>query len=489
MAPEERDRSFDKALARHLRSAVDAGQAAGMAGELGSQSGACPDPETLAAYHERSLLPEQLNSLKEHLVGCANCQTVLAHLESSDEIPLQAAEEDQVFAKTASAPVISASRQSHPPVEKTPPFRSRRARLLKGARWQWLAPAGALAAGLLVWIAIHENQPLPGPGSPENENKVAQNRVPAAPLPSVSTRLPPSSAPPKSAATFPPPKPPVRPYADSRGRRVSEADKQSGVGMDFGGKSLDDKELKARKDDKRETATDLIATANPRDLDTKNLPLTSRQEVQVQSQSHAVVVEPEIAQSQNALAQNQNNNAPQKATGPSPLNQAEALKKAKPTAASPPAPAAPSPQPQAIGGVASSYTGADSFELSRAISNPRLISPPGSRLIWRVGRSGLIEFSRDSGSYWSRQTSGILADLLTGAAPSDQVCWIVGSVGTILLTTDGGTHWKVVRSPLAEDLIGVRASDALHATIWNAGNRKGFETADGGLTWKPVAHP
>src|SRR5437879_8700620 len=132
MAPEERDRSFDKALARHLRSAVDAGQAAGMAGELGSQSGACPDPETLAAYHERSLLPEQLNSLKEHLVGCANCQTVLAHLESSDEIPLQAAEEDQVFAKTASAPVISASRQSHPPVEKTPPFRSRRARLLTG---------------------------------------------------------------------------------------------------------------------------------------------------------------------------------------------------------------------------------------------------------------------------------------------------------------------------------------------------------------------
>src|SRR6266853_2571741 len=153
MAPDERDRSFDKALARHLRSTAPARQAAEMPGELGSQSGACPDPETLAAYHERSLLPEQLNSLKEHLVGCANCQTVLAHLETSDEISLQAAEEDQVFAKTASAPVITASSQSHPPVQKTPPFRSRRARLLKGARWQWLAPAGALAAGLLVWIA------------------------------------------------------------------------------------------------------------------------------------------------------------------------------------------------------------------------------------------------------------------------------------------------------------------------------------------------
>src|SRR6266853_5787641 len=120
MAPDERDRSFDKALARHLRSTAPARQAAEMPGEFASQGGACPDPETLAAYHERSLLPEQLNSLKEHLVGCANCQTVLAHLETTDEISLQAAEEEQVFAKTASAPVITASSQSHPPVQKTP---------------------------------------------------------------------------------------------------------------------------------------------------------------------------------------------------------------------------------------------------------------------------------------------------------------------------------------------------------------------------------
>jgi len=141
------------------------------------------------------------------------------------------------------------------------------------------------------------------------------------------------------------------------------------------------------------------------------------------------------------------------------------------------------------GEIASSYTGADSFELSGAISNPRPISPPGSRLIWRVGRSGLIEFSRDNGSSWSRQTSGILADLLTGAAPSDQVCWIVGRFGAILLTTDGGAHWKLVPSPLAEDLGGVRASDALHATIWNARSTKSFETSDGGLTWKPVPNP
>src|SRR5258708_39987620 len=120
--------------------------------EFASQGGACPDPETLAAYPARSLLPEQLNSLKEHLVGCANCQTVLAHLETTDQIPLQAIEEDQVFAQTASTPVTSASSQIHPRVEKALPLKSRRARLLKGARWQWLAPPGALAPALVVGL-------------------------------------------------------------------------------------------------------------------------------------------------------------------------------------------------------------------------------------------------------------------------------------------------------------------------------------------------
>src|SRR5437879_7680133 len=147
MASDERDRSFDKALARHLRSAAPAGQSAEFPGELASQGGACPDPETLAAYHERSLLPEQLNLLKEPLVACPNCQTVLAHLETTDQIPLQATAEEKVFAQAASAPEISASSQTHAPVEKTLPVKSRRARFLKGARWQWLAAVGSIAAG------------------------------------------------------------------------------------------------------------------------------------------------------------------------------------------------------------------------------------------------------------------------------------------------------------------------------------------------------
>ncbi len=489
MAPDERDRSFDKALARHLRSTAPGGQSAEMPREFASQGGACPDPETLAAYHERSLLPEQLNSLKEHLVACANCQTILAHLETTDKIPLQAAEEDQVFAQTASTPVISASSQIHTRAEKPLPVKSRRARLLKGARWQWLAPAGAIAAGLLVWIALHENQPLPRPASSENENKVAQNREPAAPLPSVSSGLPQSSAPPKSATALPPPKLRVRQYAGSEGRSVSEASKQSGVGMGPAaglGKSLHDKELNARKDDKRTTSADQLAATNHVDLDAKNLPQTMRQTVEVQSQAPAI--QEESTQPQNLQTQIQSNNSvSQNLPGPSPSAKAEPLKKAKRETAPPPAP--PPSKPPADGAAAASYSTSESLVVTGMISNPRLISPPGSRLIWRVGHAGLIEFSKDGGSSWSRQASGVLTDLLTGSAPSDQVCWIVGRAGTIVLTTDGGAHWKIVPSPLAEEFGGVRASNALHATIWNARGTKSFETSDGGLNWKPVPNP
>src|ERR1700681_3937765 len=99
MAPDERDRRFDKALARHLRSAAPAGESARLAALPASQRGSCPDSETLAAYHERSLLPEELNSWKAHLVGCAHCQAILAQLERTDQIPLQTAATEELLRK------------------------------------------------------------------------------------------------------------------------------------------------------------------------------------------------------------------------------------------------------------------------------------------------------------------------------------------------------------------------------------------------------
>src|SRR5256885_10992884 len=106
MASDERDRRLDQALARHLRPAAPPGAAARWPAR---ESGACPDSETLAAYHERSLLPEEMNFWKGHVVGCADCQTVLAHLEASHEIPWLAADQEKGQAQGGPGALASAS--------------------------------------------------------------------------------------------------------------------------------------------------------------------------------------------------------------------------------------------------------------------------------------------------------------------------------------------------------------------------------------------
>jgi photosystem II stability/assembly factor-like uncharacterized protein len=65
---------------------------------------------------------------------------------------------------------------------------------------------------------------------------------------------------------------------------------------------------------------------------------------------------------------------------------------------------------------------------------------------------------------------------------------MVGTHGTILLTADAGHTWKKLSSPLVEDLGGVRAKDAVHATIWDATHSHIFETSDGGVTWKQAVN-
>jgi len=485
MAADERDRRFDKALARHLRSAAPAGEPSRLPAVPASQGSACPDSETLAAYHERSLLSEQLNSLKEHIVGCAHCQALLAQLEATDGISLQAAEQEEVLAGKESEPVMAARNlesfpatavpsQSQRAPAAAPPKKSRRALLLRGARWQWLAPAGAIAAGLLVWIALHENQPLALPSL--KEIQVATKQAPPPPTPSVSTAVQAVSPSPKAALKKP--QSAVDEFAGEITRGASHAtkssQKQQYLARVSPSKSLADKESMARKDAERDSSVNLLRAENQADLDAKTVPGAKQENAEVQMQ----------AQAANVQSQNQSNSN-SKIPGPAPLGQME-TKRMKAAAA---APAAPPSQPAAVGGVASSYNSSASLEVAREISNPRLISPPGSSVIWRAGRSGLIELSKDGGASWSRQTSGVLADLLTGSALSDKVCWIVGRVGAILLTTDGGAHWTLVSSPLSEDLGGIRAADALHATIWNARNTKSFETSDGGLTWNRVPHP
>jgi hypothetical protein len=459
MAPDERDGSFDKALARHLRNTAPASDSASLPGTPVSLSGACPDTEILAAYHERSLFPEELNFLKEHIVGCAHCQTILAHLEATDEISLQAVE-PQVASEA---------------LQLAPSRKSRRAILLRGSRWQWLAPAGALAAGLLVWIALHENRPFLPPSL--KNAQVATRQVPpasGAPVSSATGEISPAT----KAAPAPSPAQADKVagddvIAESRSGSSKLNEKQNFFAKAVPRPPLPSKENRLRKDNKSTSSAELRHAEAELDRDAKAGAAGKQENSELQAQAQTLIV-----QSQNQV----NSNLPTP-PGPAALGQME-QKKSKAAPAPPPA----TPQvPSAVGGAASSYDNSlSALEVAHAISNPRLISAPGSAIIWRAGRGGLIELSQDGGSSWSRQASRTRADLLTGSAPSAQVCWIVGRSGAILLTIDGGADWSVIKSPLTEDLGGVRASDALHATIWNARSTKSFQTNDGGLTWAPV---
>ena len=476
MGSDERDRRFDKALSRHLRASQGAADAA-------LQRGSCPDAETLAAYHERSLLPEELNSWKEHIVDCSHCQVILAQLESTDQIPLEAADKEEAHAMGESVaamaaqtletlPAAAAPGKSQAAAETRLREKARPSRL--SSRWRWLAPAGALAAGLLVWIAVHENEKPHLPALPTTQ--IAKNQEPPASAPSssgpVSATLPPvpsDLAKSKSATSE---------TASSNARTEWEAIRRTRK-LDYEApgapeKPFADKEKGLRKDAARDSNEELLRAGNQADLDAKAVPRAMQQEVAPQAQTEAA----------NIQSQNQNNYNAQKVPGPAPLSQMDTKKKEQKTAR---AAAAAAPEPSSAG--VAGLTAATSMMQAVTVSNPGLISPPGSTVVWRAGRAGLIEFSSDNGASWSRQTSGVLVDLLAGSAPSDKVCWMVGRVGAVLLTTDGGAHWKSIAAPLSEDLGFVHALDALHATIWNARNTKSFETRDGGLTWQRVAHP
>ncbi|HEY6945848.1 MAG TPA: hypothetical protein VI431_11965 [Candidatus Acidoferrum sp.] len=448
----------------------------------------CPESDVLAAYHERSLLPEEMNLWKEHIVGCARCQAILSELEATDSIPLQVAEKEEVLRAAAAAPaaVVSQGRTVAPAKEKLRAFR-----LSRGVRWQWLAPAGAVAAGLLVWVAWHENQP-PQVQVPA-ETKVARMESPvaSAPQPPATQQVPTSSS---------------LEQAQDQGARFSKD--QAAIGRTVSAKKeAEEKSLKQLKEsESRATATlaepsvadkfkQLEKPAPSADKERVRLEETGRdlaaanraqnqpaqdakaaavgglsQTVEVQTQTASAPIQNEQTQQ---AAQNQLN--AQKLPAPSPVGQAEETAKAK------------SKSTHALRALESAPPAAPAAMQLAAVYNPHLIPVPHTKILWRVGRAGLIEFSRDAGASWLQQTSKVFVDLTAGSAPSDKVCWIVGRAGTILLTTDAGAHWATVHSPLDEDLGGVRATDAVHATIWNLGNTKVFETSDGGATWKPPA--
>ena len=121
----------------------------------------------------------------------------------------------------------------------------------------------------------------------------------------------------------------------------------------------------------------------------------------------------------------------------------------------------------------------DAAELLHSTSGA---GPSGATSTWRYGQGGLIERSADGGRTWQRQSSGVSTPLADGSAATDLICWLVGARGVVLRTTDGRT-WEQLRSPTSADLVSVKAWSESVATV-TAADRTGYETADGGKTWR-----
>ncbi len=473
MAADE-DKKFDAVLGGYLNNDLRA-----RAGRLH-----CPEPDVLAAYHERSLSLDELNSWKQHIAGCSRCQQILAQLEATDHVEADVAAEENTL--VTGVPALSqkpsfageelrASSMAATPAKTLrssavsqlrPSVRSQRK-----THWTWLAPAGAIAAGLLVWVAIHESRPAAISQSKPVE--MADNRQ-SSPTPLALPQVTPPAVTraQQNKIELPPGK------GDSASRRVAaEASKQLS--------ELNDKS----------TALSQSVSAGALTKDTENAKRLVGGMAGAQNESNAIGgAVPRKKESGKRLA----------AAEPIPSQPAFLERQDSPVspaangrAGAPPSPAAPAPSAKApVGDVSGANQTVEittqsqptsAFRMARAV-NLGLFGAPGHKSLWRLGSGGLIEHSDDSGATWVLQPSTVTADLSAGVAVSEKVCWVVGKSGTVLRTTDGGAHWYKLNSPVSDDLTGVRATDAFRAWVWADSNqqkpsRKTYRTTDGGATW------
>jgi len=467
MPTDDREQQFERALARRLRDA--------------SPDSQCPDAETLAAYHERTLPLHQMALWKEHIAGCARCQETLALVERSEHVQTEFAPSDEWKDKgvlggkfealgsavptAAAAPRIPASPVAAPVVEPgTLPVVRRR------PPWRLLVPLGTLAACVIVWIGIREirtqrhsqvlvaqsvrrqenlpplspptvappkemkdqskNEPTPAP-APDNSVHDREQAAPAAPAPKTATGAR------QEAQTF------NEALSSSVNSRLAAPKKQ----RETAGRAAFGLRTPASADVTTSTAAGQITAAPP-------APPAAA------AASNSSAAAPAAAQKEKELA-------PPPASAEAVTVQSQAVE---------------------VNGSATS----SQFEmrgytklnlLAVAAADHSYIVAPDKKSAWHVGQAGKIERSTDHGKTWKTQQSGVTVDLTAGSATSDKICWVVGKTGTILLSTDGGKHWKQILSPIDGDLGGIHATDALHASVWDVANRTSYQTSDGGETW------
>jgi len=474
MPADDRDRQLEKALARHLRSdGVDA---------------ACPDAETLAAYHEHTLTLEEMAQWKQHIAGCARCQETLGLVEESNT--LQGSEEENrkmlelLGARFAAA---GTTVMNSIPMEEALPAGPRVSRsstvtpmAKRGVALRWVVPVGALAAGLLVWVGVRETQQHKAMKSAQVQ--VAQNRTAVEPAPPLTAMAPKASLDAQNGAVAKP-----RDLGalskEEKSRIVEELRKQGTTSsMVKPSAAPNDKAAEGGAADaliaptvgKKKGEENAIAMK-----DTSAYPVTSTPAAPGVEANNYAGQNRELPPTQNAKA------APAASAGVVAGTASEAANTGRMLGQQSQMAKAPASRNEQLE-ISAANAGLAQTVGDVLPEGGTIIVAPNDAYSWRVGSNGKIEHSTDNSRTWMLQKSGVTADLTAGSATSGKVCWVVGKAGTVLLTTDRGKHWKQLASPTKEDLGGVNAVDDKRASIWTSSHSKSFETNDAGATWSVV---
>jgi hypothetical protein len=451
MPAEDRDRLFEKALQLHLR----------------REATADLDAETLASYHDRLLPVDEMTAVERHVVTCTRCQEILAQLELTQDLhESQDRDKAEVYehlaAQSAGAPSVGRRQSSG----KIAHFTARKISLLR-----WAAPAGAIAAGILIWIGLRDFR-SPSKVASQPAVQIAENRRDAPS--SLDSRLAPPEALAKQESErvaqqayrkqqaakpsdilldeMRQPRTAVDPESHARANKELPSKGANGLGAvsgnEVGGRISSEKK---ESRDASEAATDLDATKSGRAI----------------LEGEAKIV----AGGSGAVP-------------PSPPPAPARRKAVEPALAAAPAASGVEVADQPMLQKDNNSPAQFSYSVSTLKLLGSTAATPDGKDIWRFGEHGGIAHSSDGGNTWKSQTAPLAATLTSGSAPSHKVCWIAGAAGTLLRTTDGGNRWQIVITPIAADLGGVLASDDRHATIWDVGNHARYATSDGGATWK-----
>jgi hypothetical protein len=476
MALDDRDRNFEKALDRQLRS--------------GDSAADCPDAEMLAAYHERMLSTGEMIAGKSHIAGCARCQEILASLEATDAIAIGAVKTFLVEEPAAAG--SSEAEQSVMTVEmlaRAAPSPARASAKVgeiprRAWYWRWVAPAGAIAAGLLVWISTHEWRPLKRVQAPFVE--VAQNREPSAPLPELVSPARPQPPAPQSY------------HANAASKDEAMAKAKSEL-ADLDGQRAGEGKAKLPAVRRLDHGPGLPQNQNQNQLQNQ-IPNQAPNKGQELYSNQAPPAEQRVETQPQAAAPT----TERAANAPAPALAGKDSSKAASADAFMTAPAAAGAVAEALAnekkaaevdgstesrGQISREFGlkAKALGRDRKVSRGAFIHTTDPQVFWLVGEAGRVYKTLDAGATVKQQRSGVSAEILAGSAPDSNVCWLAGRSGVILRTVDGGDHWTKLAPPAPLDFNFIQAADALHAILSDGTGQKRFSTNDGGATWTDLS--